>query len=68
MVVILPPPTTTTTQVNFVLRTFSSTLTGLKPNSITLVGSEMVRSWFEPDSEMEFGFYSGRTERTRMDF
>jgi len=30
---------------------------GLKPNSITLVGSELVRSWFEPDSVMEFGFY-----------
>jgi len=29
----------------------------LKPNSITLVGSELVRSWFEPDSAMEFGFY-----------
>jgi len=29
----------------------------LKPNSITLVGSELVRSWFEPDSVMEFGFY-----------
>jgi len=28
----------------------------LKPNSITLVGSEMVRSWFEPDSVIEFGF------------
>ena len=28
----------------------------LKPNSITLVGSELVRSWFEPDSVMEFDF------------
>ena len=28
----------------------------LKPNSITLAGSELVRSWFEPDSVMEFGF------------
>jgi len=28
----------------------------LKPNSITLVGSELVWSWFEPDSVMEFGF------------
>jgi len=28
----------------------------LKRNSITLVGSELVRSWFEPDSVMEFGF------------
>jgi len=27
-----------------------------KPNSITLVGSELVRSWFEPDSVIEFGF------------
>jgi len=27
-----------------------------KPNSITLAGSELVRSWFEPDSIMEFGF------------
>jgi len=27
-----------------------------KPNSITLAGSELVRSWFEPDSVMEFGF------------
>jgi len=25
-------------------------------NSITLVGSELVRSWFEPDRVMEFGF------------
>ena len=31
-------------------------LVQLKPNSITLVGSELVRSWFEPDSVMEFGF------------
>jgi len=29
----------------------------LKPNSITLAGLELVRSWFEPDSVMEFGFY-----------
>jgi len=29
----------------------------LKPNSITLVGSELVRSWFEPDSVINFGFY-----------
>ena len=29
----------------------------LKPNSITLAGSKLVRSWFEPDSVMEFGFY-----------
>ena len=28
----------------------------LKPNSISLVGSELVRSWFEPDSVMEFDF------------
>ena len=28
----------------------------LMPNSITLDGSELVRSWFEPDSVMEFGF------------
>jgi len=33
----------------------------LKPNSITLAGSELVRSelvrsWFESDSVMEFGF------------
>jgi len=28
----------------------------LKPNSITLAGSELVRSWFELDSVMEFGF------------
>jgi len=32
----------------------------LKPNSITLAGSKLVRSWsptsFEPDSVMEFGF------------
>ena len=28
----------------------------LKPNSITLAASELVRSWFEPDSVMEFGF------------
>jgi len=30
--------------------------TPLKPNSITLAGSEMARSWFEPDNVMEFGF------------
>ena len=30
----------------------------LKPNSISLVGSELVRSWFEPDSVMEFGSVS----------
>ena len=30
----------------------------IKPNSITLAGSELVRSWFESDSVMEFGFYS----------
>ena len=29
----------------------------LKPNSITLASSELVLSWFEPDSVMEFGFY-----------
>jgi len=29
----------------------------LKPNSITLADSELVRSWFESDSVMEFGFY-----------
>jgi len=28
----------------------------LNPNSITLSGSKLVRSWFEPDSVMEFGF------------
>jgi len=28
----------------------------LKPNSITLAGSELVLSWFEPDRVMEFGF------------
>ena len=28
----------------------------LKPTSITLAGWELVRSWFEPDSVMEFGF------------
>jgi len=28
----------------------------LKPNSIMLAGSELVRSWFESDSVMEFGF------------
>jgi len=27
----------------------------IKPNSITLAGSELVRSWFEPDSVMEIG-------------
>jgi len=36
-------------------------LWSLKPNSITLAGSKLVRSWsltsFEPDSVMEFGFY-----------
>jgi len=31
--------------------------TALKPNSITLVGSELVQNWFEPDTVMEFGFY-----------
>jgi len=30
----------------------------LKPNSITLAGLEPVRSWFEPDSVMKFGFYA----------
>ena len=30
----------------------------LKPNSITLAGSELIRRWFEPDSVMEFGFYT----------
>jgi len=34
----------------------SQHLAKLKPNSITLSGS-LVRSWFEPDSVMEFGFY-----------
>jgi len=29
----------------------------LKPNSITLAGSELVRRWFELDSVMELGFY-----------
>jgi len=29
----------------------------LKPHSITLAGSELVRRWFEPASVMEFGFY-----------
>jgi len=29
----------------------------LKPSSITLAGSELVRSWFESDSVVEFGFY-----------
>ena len=28
----------------------------LKPNSITLAGSELVRRWFELDGVMEFGF------------
>jgi len=28
----------------------------LKPNSITLAGSEVVRSWFESVGVMEFGF------------
>jgi len=28
----------------------------IKPNSITLAGSQLVRSWFEPASVMEFGF------------
>jgi len=28
----------------------------LKPNSITLAGLELVRSWFEPASVMEFAF------------
>ena len=32
----------------------------LKPNSITLAGSELVRSWFELDIVMEFGFYYAR--------
>ena len=32
-------------------------MNNLKPNSITLAGSELVRSRFEPDSVMEFGFY-----------
>jgi len=31
----------------------------LKPNSITLAGSKLVRS-FEPDSVMEFGFYAAK--------
>ena len=29
----------------------------LKPNYITLAGSELARSWFDLDSVMEFGFY-----------
>jgi len=28
----------------------------LKANSITLAGSKLGRSWFKPDSVMEFGF------------
>jgi len=38
----------------------SHELAGQRPDSITLSGSNlvrMVRSWFEPDSVMEFGFY-----------
>jgi len=31
-----------------------------KPHSITLAGSELIRSWFEPDSVMEFGFKQTR--------
>ena len=29
---------------------------GSNPNSITLSGSKLVRSWFEPDNVMEFSF------------
>jgi len=35
----------------------------LKPNSITLAGSELVRSWFETDSVMEFGFHRKYTKQ-----
>ena len=35
----------------------SSLPADLKPNSITLAGSELVRSWLEPDNVTEFGFY-----------
>jgi len=31
--------------------------TPIKPNSITLAGSELVRSWLESDSVMAFGLY-----------
>jgi len=41
----------------------SKTNVRLKPNSITLSGSKLVRSWFEPDSVMEFGFYHMNTLR-----
>jgi len=36
--------------------TAEATTCSEKPNSITLSGSELVLSWFEPDSVMEFGF------------
>jgi len=40
----------------------------LKPNSITLGDSKLVRTSFEPASVMEFGFYSTRQERISRGF
>jgi len=40
------------TDAQLSVKALKATDVRLKPNSITLAGSELVRSWFEPDSVM----------------